>query len=82
MATTKVKVNNVTDNKIIAYFDPEKPTKNTVKFAEIKTDEFAPFHIGTTYVQKASLGSMGYKSDDTRVLRVTLELVDRSEIGK
>lgn len=77
MATKTTKENTIT-----VYFDVEKPTKNTIKFAEIKADEFAPFHVGTTYVQKASLGSIGYKSGDNRVLEVTLRLVDRSEINK
>ena len=69
MATKTTKENSIT-----VYFDVEKPTKNTIKFAESKADEFAPTHMGTVYVQKATLGSLNYTAG--KKIRVTLEVVD------
>ena len=47
-------------------FEKEKDTKNTVKFAEVQTQDEAPI-IGSLYVQKWFVG-------DARKLKVTVEV--------
>lgn len=41
-------------------FKMEKATKNTIKFNEVLENELSAPKIGTLYVQKATLGSMGW----------------------
>ncbi len=43
---------------ITVYFDKEKDTKNTVKFAERERDDGPPV-MGTAYVQKYVLKQLG-----------------------
>lgn len=49
-------------------FKMEKATKNTIKFNEILENELSAPKIGTLYVQKATLGSMGWSEGATLVV--------------
>lgn len=51
-------------------FDVEKPTQNTVKFAEVLENEYLPAQIGSMYVPKSTLQKIGYKGGK---ISVTLE---------
>lgn len=51
-------------------FTVEKVTKNTIRFTEKLTNEYATPIIGTIYVPKATLGQIGYT--DGKELCVTL----------
>lgn len=46
--------------KITITMNPEKVTKNTVKFVEVCESEFVPEKIGTLYVPKATLSGLKY----------------------
>lgn len=41
-------------------FKMEKATKNTIEFNEVLENELSAPKIGTLYVQKATLGNMGW----------------------
>lgn len=49
-------------------FKMEKATKNTIKFNEVLENELSAPKIGTLYVQKATLGGMGWSENDTLVV--------------
>jgi hypothetical protein len=49
-------------------FKMEKATKNTIKFNEVLENELSAPKIGTLYVQKATLGSMGWSEGATLVV--------------
>ena len=49
-------------------FKMQKATKNTIKFNEILENELSAPKIGTLYVQKATLGSMGWSEGATLVV--------------
>lgn len=53
-----------------AIFEKEKETKNTVRFAEKTAEGDAP-KVGTLYVPRYTLASIGYKDGD--VIRITIE---------
>ena len=40
--------------------NPEKVTKNTVKFAEVVSNEFVPEKLGSLYVPKSTLAEIAY----------------------
>ena len=58
---------------ITVEFKLEKATKNAVRFTEVLPDNFASPKIGTLYVQKSTLGAMGWHEGQN--LKVTLEMV-------
>lgn len=49
-------------------FKMEKATKNTIKFQEIVENELSAPKIGSLYVQKATLGGLGWSEGDTLVV--------------
>lgn len=57
-------------------FKMEKATKNTMKFAEVLENEMSAPKIGSLYVQKAALGTLGWSEGKKLVmnLRVTEEV--------
>lgn len=50
----------------------ERETKNTIRFQEQVADQLDTPQIGTLYVAKATLKSLGWKQGNT--LSITLEL--------
>ncbi len=42
-------------------FEFEKDTKNTIRFKEVLDGPLAVAHIGTLYVPKSTLATLGYK---------------------
>lgn len=46
---------------MITKFKMEKATKNTIRFTEILENELDAPKIGTIYVPKATLGTIGWK---------------------
>ena len=48
------------NKSITITLNPEKVTKNTVKFAEICENEFVPELLGSLYIPKATLAEMKY----------------------
>lgn len=54
-------------------FAPEKITKNTVRFTETLETEFAAPVIGTIYVPKATLGTIGYAKGKTLTITIIAE---------
>ena len=54
-------------------FKMEKATKNTIKFNEILENELSAPKIGTLYVQKATLGGMGWSENDTLVVDLEIK---------
>lgn len=56
-------------------FKMEKATKNTIKFNEVLENELSAPKIGTLYVQKATLGSMGWS--EGAILVVDLEVKEQ-----
>lgn len=65
MATTKTA-------PVVATFEFERDTKNTVRFAEQLAGEFDAPKIGQLYVPKSTLGQLGFESGNT--LKVTIEI--------
>lgn len=53
-------------------FKMEKATKNTIKFQEIVENELSAPKIGSLYVQKATLGSLGWSEGDTLVVNLNV----------
>lgn len=49
-------------------FKMEKATKNTIKFNEILENELSAPKIGSLYVQKATLGNLGWFEGATLVV--------------
>jgi hypothetical protein len=56
----------------IVKFSPERVTKNTVRFQEELESTMDVPVIGTLYVQKTALSSIGYKEGNS--LKVTVEV--------
>lgn len=54
-------------------FKMEKATKNTIKFNEVLENELSAPKIGTLYVQKATLGGMGWSENDTLVVDLEIK---------
>lgn len=54
-------------------FKMEKATKNTIKFDEVLENELSAPKIGTLYVQKATLGSMGWYEGATLVVDLEIK---------
>ena len=46
----------------------EKATKNTIKFNEVLENELSAPKIGSLYVQKATLGNLGWSEGATLVV--------------
>ena len=51
----------------------EKATKNTIKFTEVLESELAAPKIGTVYVPKATLGTLGWKEGKSLTVSLTVE---------
>lgn len=45
----------------------EKPTKNTVKFAEVTANEWVPEILGSVYVQKSALAEIGFNGGKIKI---------------
>ena len=58
--------------KKLVRFTAERITKNTVRFQEQVESELDLAAIGTLYVQKSALASIGYKEGKT--LTITMEV--------
>lgn len=59
MATTKRNQDQATEATIVTVtFERERETKNTVRYAEV-TEDGAPTHVGTLYLQKHATHAMG-----------------------
>lgn len=54
-------------------FKMEKATKNTIKFNEVLENELSAPKIGTLYVQKATLGGMGWSEGATLVVDLEIK---------
>lgn len=54
-------------------FSMEKATKNTIRFTEILESELSAPKIGTIYVPKATLGSIGWKEGSLLVVELDAE---------
>lgn len=63
---------------IIVTFTPDKPTKRTWRFNEVLDSEYANPKVGVLYVQKGTLGEMGYQEGDNLV--VTIEIEDSTAV--
>lgn len=48
------------EKSIIVNLEPEKPTKNCVKFVEKQENEFMPELLGSLYVQKSTLAGLKF----------------------
>jgi len=59
------------EKKIIAQFEEEKATKNTIKFNEIP-EEGMPNYVGILYVQKYTLQRLGYKKGDILKIEISV----------
>lgn len=59
---------------ITVEFKLEKVTKNAVRFAEVLPTEFSNPKIGTLYVQKATLGAMGWHEGQN--LKITMDVTE------
>jgi hypothetical protein len=56
---------------MILNFEFEKETKNTIRFAEV--DEGDGLKVGTLYLQKSALKSLGYQNGD--IIQVSLKAI-------
>ena len=56
-------------------FTAEKPTKNTVKFAEDVENEFSLAEIGSLYIPKATLAEIGWRPDLKQKIYVGISIV-------
>lgn len=54
---------SIADDKSVLTFSAEKPTKNTVKFAEDVENEFSLAKIGSLYIPKSTLAEIGWRPD-------------------
>lgn len=62
-----------TNNAVIALtFSFERETKNTIRFQEVLADSLDTPQIGTLYVAKAALKSLGWK--DGKNLSISLSV--------
>lgn len=53
-------------------FNPDKPTKNTVKFAEVVESEWVPEKIGSLYIPKVTLAEMKWNPGTSVMVKVEL----------
>ena len=51
----------------------EKATKNTIRFAEVLESELDAPKIGTIYVPKATLGTIGWKEGKKLTIEIGVE---------
>lgn len=56
-----------------ALFEMEKATKNTIRFTEVLENELDAPKIGTIYIPKSTLGSLGWKDGKKLVISVETE---------
>lgn len=63
-----------TNKKVTVTLDLEKPTKNTVLFAEKVESALAPEKLGRIYIPKVTLAEIGY-AEGKRV-QIELSVVD------
>lgn len=61
-----------TTNTLTVILNPEKVTKNTIRFTEVLESDLDVPSIGTIYVPKATLKAIGYAEGKT--LKVTLSI--------
>lgn len=54
-------------------FKMEKATKNTIRFTEVLTNELDAPKIGTLYVPKSTLGTIGWSEGKDLVLELKCE---------
>ena len=59
-------------------FEPEKTTVRTIRFVEVLPTEFASPKVGYLYVQKGTLGEMGYQQGEN--LTVTIAVSSASGV--
>lgn len=55
------------EKSIIVNLEPEKSTKNCVKFNEVTANEFMPEKLGSLYVQKSALAEIGFNGGNINV---------------
>ena len=53
-------------------FNAEKPTKNTVKFAEVLANEFMPEKIGSLYIPKVTLAELGWNPGTSVMVKLSI----------
>ncbi len=68
--TIKACAENAEDLENAIRMNPEKPTKNTVKFAEVTENEFVPEKIGSVYIPKTTLAGIGYVPNTTVFVKI------------
>lgn len=61
-----------TKNAVKLTFTFDRETKNTIRFAEKVADQLDTPSIGTVYVAKAALKSLGWKQGNDLVLTLDL----------
>lgn len=54
-------------------FNMEKATKNTIRFTEVLENELDAPKIGTLYVPKATLGTIGWAEGKSLVIEIKAE---------
>lgn len=59
-------------NAVVLSFREEKDTKNTIRFAEVVSDELDTQKIGTIYVNKQVLRELGWQRGNA--LKVSVEI--------
>ncbi len=60
------------NNAIQLTFAFERETKNTIRFSEQVADQLDTPQIGTIYVAKAALKTMGWKQGNTLTMSIEL----------
>lgn len=68
--TIKACAENPDDLENAVRMNPEKPTKNTVKFTEVTENEFVPEKIGSVYIPKTTLAGIGYVPNTTVFVKI------------
>ena len=53
-------------------FNPDKPTKNTVKFAEVVESEWVPEKIGSLYIPKVTLAELKWNPGTSVMAKIEL----------
>lgn len=71
MATTKARKSTASEN-VTVNFEFERETKRMVRFAETDNSAGVEQVIGTLYVNKEALGTIGVTADDGQTLTVTI----------
>lgn len=54
-------------------FNMEKATKNTIRFTEVLENELDAPKVGTLYVPKSTLGSIGWTEGKSLVIEIKAE---------